>query len=394
MLNWMNANPGILILLCLVILLGAMVLLIGAMQKWERRQLNALRRDIRRENDRMTQSLGFVNEVLATSARQIGDVSGDIEERQERLRDTVEKQMAAMREENDKKLDKIRETVDERLKSTLEQRLGESFRLVSTQLENVYRGLGEMHTLAGSVGDLKRVLTNVKSRGVWGEVRLRALMEENLTLQQFAENVAVVPGSTERVEFAVILPGKSEETVYLPVDSKFPQEDYQRLLDAYEKGDAAQAEACGAALERAIREQAKRIASKYIAVPYSTDFAVMFLPVESLYAEVLKRPGLAEDIQNTYRVVISGPATFSALLSSLQMGFRTLAVEKRSAEIRRLLGQVKNEFVRFGDTIDKARMKLQQAAGELDHVDVRTRAITRKLNDAEEDGDAPLPHDE
>jgi DNA recombination protein RmuC len=278
----------------------------------------------------------------------------------------------------------MRKTVDEKLHATLEQRLGESFKLVSERLEMVHRGLGEMQTLASGVGDLKRVLTNVKTRGTWGELQLEALIEQILTPDQYEKNIATRPGASERVEIAIRFPGRdADQPVWLPIDAKFPIEDYQRLLDAQEQADHAMVEESARALEARIRAEAKKICDKYIAPPHTTDFAVMYLPTEGLYAEVLRRPGLAEGLQREYRVVITGPTNTAAMLNSLQMGFRTLAIEQRSSEVWALLGGVKTEFERFGGVIAETEKKLQEAANKFSAVGVRTRAIQRKLKDVQ-----------
>ncbi|HPF88696.1 MAG TPA: DNA recombination protein RmuC [Candidatus Limiplasma sp.] len=306
------------------------------------------------------------------------------ENRIEKMREMIEKSITGMRAENEKKLDEMRKTVDEKLQDTLNKRLTQSFTQVSDRLEQVYKSLGEVHSLAQGVGDLKRVLGNVKRRGVWGEIQLGNLLSEVLTSTQYQTNVQVRPNAAERVEFAVCLPGKEDDnTVYLPIDSKFPQEDYARLADASEKGDAEQTEAARSALVTAVKTEAKRIASKYIEPPYTTDFAVMFLPLESLYAEVVRNAELVETIQREQRVVIAGPSTLLAMLNSLQMGFRTLAIEKRSAEVWRLLGAVKNDFGNFSNVLQKTQEKLRQASNTIDSAFVRTRSIERKLRNVE-----------
>jgi DNA recombination protein RmuC len=286
----------------------------------------------------------------------------------------------------------MRQTVDEKLQTTLESRLGESFRLVSERLEAVHKGLGEMQSLASGVGDLKRVLGNVKSRGVWGEVQLAGILEQMLTPDQYEANVVVVPGSNERVEFAIRLPGAGDRPdvpVRLPIDAKFPREDYERLLDAQDRADAEGAAAAGLALERRIRDEARVICQKYVAPPHTTDFALMFLPTEGLYAEVLRRPGLVDALQREQRVVLAGPTTLSAILNSLRMGFRTLAIEQRSSEVWQVLGAVKTEFGKFAGVLEKTRKKLSEATSVIDQADVRTRAIERKLRgvEAASDGD-------
>ena len=306
------------------------------------------------------------------------------ETRIEKMRETMEKSITEMRTDNEKKLEEMRKTVDEKLQDTLNKRLSQSFTQVSERLEQVYKSLGEVHRLAEGVGDLKRVLGNVKRRGVWGEIQLGNLLAEVLTSTQYATNVQVRPGAAERVEFAVCLPGKEDEKpVYLPIDSKFPQEDYARLAEASEKGDAELTEAARAALVLAVKTEAKRIATKYIEPPFTTDFAVMFLPMESLYAEVVRNAELVEGIQRELRVIISGPSTLMAMLNSLHMGFRTLAIEKRSAEVWRLLGAVKNDFGVFSQVLQKTQEKLHQASSNIESAFVRTRSIERKLRSVE-----------
>jgi len=301
------------------------------------------------------------------------------------MRTTLEEQLRALQSDNAQKLEQMRVTVDEKLQSTLETRLGQSFKLVSERLEQVQRGLGEMQQLATGVGDLKRVLTNVKTRGSWGEVQLENILEQTLIQEQYARGVKVRPDSGEMVDIAVRLPGRSSDDtpVWLPIDSKFPREDYERLLDAQEQGDAELVRVQGAQLERAVKVQAKSICEKYIVPPHTTDFAVMFLPTEGLYAEVIRRPGLVDLLQRDHRVVVAGPTTITALLNSLQMGFRTLAIEKRSSEVWSLLGAVKTEFGKFGDVLDNVKAKLDQASKQIDQTGVRTRAIARKLRDVE-----------
>lgn len=302
----------------------------------------------------------------------------------ETLRGVVDTALQTLRTENADKLEQMRRTVDEKLHETLEKRLGESFKLVSDRLEQVHKGLGEMQTLATGVGDLKRVLGNVKARGIFGEGQLGALLEQALTPEQYAANVAVRPGSNERVEFAIRLPGRGEDEapMWLPIDAKFPREDYERLVDAQDRADTEAAKAAAAQLERAVRAQAK-LMEKYICPPHTTDFAVMFLPTEGLYAEVLRRPGLFESLQRDHRVNVAGPTTLLAILNSLQMGFRTLAIEKRSSEVWQVLGAVKSEFVKFGEVLDKVKKKLDEASTQIEQTGVRSRAITRRLRDVE-----------
>ncbi|QNP49280.1 DNA recombination protein RmuC [Diaphorobacter aerolatus] len=307
------------------------------------------------------------------------------------MRSTLNERLTAIQTDNSAKLEEMRRTVDEKLHATLEHRLGESFKLVSDRLEQVHKGLGEMQTLAGSVGDLKRVMTNVKSRGTWGEMQLGAIIDNVLSPDQYARNVKTVPGSDELVEFAIRLPGKSDETpVWLPIDSKYPVEHYQRLIDASDAADKPAMVAAGNAFEASIRLEARKIFGKYVSPPYTTDFAVLYLPTEGLFAEVMRRPGLVEAIQNDCRVMITGPANLAAMLNSLQMGFKTLAIEKRSSEVWAVLGQVKTEFQNFGSVVDATRKSIEAAARKFDQVDVRTRAIQRKLRDVQE---LPAPDD-
>lgn len=328
---------------------------------------------------------------LETFSQQLQGLTQMNEQKLERMRETVEKQLRVLREENGSKLEEMRKTVDEKLNQTLEKRLGESFKLVSERLEMVHRGLGEMQTLASGVGDLKRVLSNVKTRGIWGEIQLENLLEQILTIEQYAKNVATKPGSNDRVEFAIKLPGRDteESIVWLPIDAKFPQEDYQRLLEAQDQANAVLAEEAAKALENRIKSEAKDIANKYVCVPHTTEFAILFLPIEGLYAEVLRRPGLCDTIMRNYKVIIAGPTTLSALLNSLQMGFRTLAVEKRSSEVWSLLSVVKTEFGKFGDLLDKTHKKLQEASNSIDVAARKSRTIERKLKNVQE-----LPQEE
>ncbi|QWE27907.1 DNA recombination protein RmuC [Polynucleobacter sp. AM-7D1] len=300
------------------------------------------------------------------------------------VRETLVTRLGEIQSDTANKLEEMRKTVDEKLHATLEQRLGESFKQVSDRLEAVHRGLGEMQTLASGVGDLKRVLTNVKSRGTWGEVQLGALIEQTLTIDQYQKNISTKPGSRDVVEFAIRLPGPSAESpVWLPVDAKFPMEDYQRLMDAQDRADIADMESAAKALESRIKLEAKTIREKYIEPPHTTDFAILFLPTEGLYAEVMRRQGLLELLQRDYRVTVAGPSTFSAMLNSLHMGFRTLAIEKRSSEIWNTLGQIKTEFGKFGEVIDATRKKLDAASKSFESVDVRTRKINKTLSGVE-----------
>lgn len=318
-----------------------------------------------------------------------------LDARMEQLRQATQGNFTALRQENDRQLTEMRKTVDEKLTETLNKRLNDSFAQVSQRLEQVYKGLGEMQTLAVGVGDLKKVLTNVKTRGIWGEMQLGALLGQMLSREQYDENVAVVPGASERVEFAVRLPGREQGVIYLPIDSKFPQEDYVRLMDASQAGDAAASEAARKALMVRMKTEAKRIADKYICPPHTTDFAVMFLPIEGLYAEVVRDMDVVESIQREQRVVVAGPSTFSALLNSLQMGFRTLAIEQRSSEVWKLLGAVKSDFGRFAETLEKTQQRLRQASESIDTAFTRTKSIERRLGAVENIGlDDPAPDDQ
>jgi DNA recombination protein RmuC len=301
------------------------------------------------------------------------------------LRQSIETRLAAIQTDSSQKLELMRQTVDEKLHNTLEQRLGESFQRVSEQLERVHAGLGEMQTLASGVGDLKKVLSNVKVRGTWGEVQLDNLLEQILSAGQYEKNIATRPNSAERVEFAIKLPGRDEagSTVWLPIDAKFPLEDYQKLIEAQERGDLATMEDAGRALENRVRAEAKTIRDKYIEVPHTTDFALLFLPIEGLYAEVIRRPGLFDALQRDYRITLTGPTTLTAILNSLQMGFRTLAIEQRSSEVWQVLGAVKTEFGKFGDVLAKTRKKLDEASRTIEQAEVRTRAIDRSLRKVE-----------
>jgi len=305
----------------------------------------------------------------------------------ENMRRTIEERIRHLQEDNAKKLDQMRVTVDEKLQSTLEKRLGESFRIVSERLEMVYRGLGEMKTLAASVGDLKNVLTKVKPRGVWGEIQLGILLEQVLAPEQYEQNVATKTRSADKVEFAIRLPGRSgdrDDIVWLPIDAKFPQEDYQRLVEAQDRADPDMAEDAARRLEAVIRSEGKTIREKYIDPPGTTDFAIMYLPTEGLYAEVIRRAGLCDVLQREYRIVVAGPTTLAALLNSLQMGFRTLAIEQRSSEVWKLLGAVKTEFGRFGDLLDKTHKKLQEASNTIESASKKSRTIEKKLKKVQE----------
>lgn len=352
----------------------------------------------------MSESMRSQQAQLDGFAAQLRAIGLQEEERTDRLRLNIEERLRAyevrmdkistvldqklqqIQSDNAQKLEQMRVTVDEKLNTTLDRRLGESFQQVSERLEQVYKGLGEMQSLANGVGDLKKVLTNVKTRGVWGEIQLGNLLEQVMTASQYEQNVAVKPGSSARVEFAIRLPSKDrdDEVIYLPIDAKFPQEDYQRLLDAADAGDAVAVEECAKQLEQAVRTQAKLIHDKYIEPPFTTDFAIMFLPVEGLYAEVLRRPGLTDRLQNELRIIVTGPTTLAALLNSLQMGFRTLAIQQRSGEVWRLLGAVKSEFGKFADLLTKTQKRLKQVSESIEDATRKTRTIERKLKNVQE----------
>ncbi len=335
--------------------------------------------------------------------RALDDLAARNDARFVEMREGLDSRLRQLQHESSARLDEMRRTVDEKLHATLEQRLGNSFRLVSERLEQVHKGLGEMHALAADVGDLKRVLGNVKTRGTWGEVQLRALLEQLLVPEQFAANVEVVSGSGERVEFAIRLPGRDASSpVWLPIDAKFPREDYERLITAQERADPGAAELAARQLEARLRGEAKAVRRKYVAPPATTDFALIFLPTEGLYAEVVRRAGLVDDLQRVHRVVVAGPTNLAAILSSLQMGFRTLAVERRTSEVWQLLGAVKTEFGRFGEMLARTREQLERAASTIGRAESRSRVIGQRLREVEslpEDdarrvlGDAAAPRD-
>lgn len=319
--------------------------------------------------------------TLARAARMESQAASD------RLGEQLDKKLEKLTESTAANLEQIRLTVDEKLQSTLERRLGESFQQVSLRLEQVHRGLGEMQTLAGGVGDLKRILSNVKNRGICGEMQLGVLLRDLLAPEQFAENVAVKQGSAERVEFALKLPGSKDETVWLPIDAKFPQEDFQRLLEAREQADTAAADIALKQLERRLKSEARDIQNKYLCPPQTTDFAIMYLPIEGLFAEAVNLPGLLDELQRTYRVCVAGPTTLAALLNSLQMGFKTLAIEKRTGEVWRTIAAVKQDFVTFSLLLDKTKKKLQEASGHIDAAARRSRVINKRLDGRKDEGD-------
>lgn len=320
-------------------------------------------------------------------AAQLAKLTDTNEKKLGELRVALEAKLGQIQADNAAKLDEMRRTVDEKLQGTLERRLGESFKLVSERLELVHKGLGEMHSLASGVGDLKKVLTNVKTRGTWGEFQLASLLEQLLTPDQYATHVATKHGSNERVEFALKLPGRDEgdgQEVWLPIDAKFPKEDYERLIEAAERADPEAVEEAGRQLELRIRGEARSIRDKYLDPPHTTDFAILFLPTEGLYAEALRRPGLADSVQRECRVVLAGPTTLAALLNALQMGFRTLAIQRRSSEVWTVLGAVKTEFSKFGDVIGKVQKKLQEASHVIDDAARKSRSIERRLRTVQE----------
>ncbi|MBK6386369.1 MAG: DNA recombination protein RmuC [Rhodoferax sp.] len=336
--------------------------------------------------DAFGQQLALLQKTLSdTLTTQLSGVSESNARRMSEVRETLEKQLAQLQTTNAAKLDEMRATMNKKLQTTLQARLGESFKQVADRLEQVHKGLGEMQTLASGVGDLKHLLTNVKTRGIFGEAQLAALLEQVFVPDQYAVQLATRPGSKNVVDFAIKLPGKSDngEPLWLPIDAKFPNEDYERLLDAQGRADVAGAEAAGKALEVRIRLEAKSIVEKYVEPPYTTDFAILFLPTEGLYAEVLRRPGLMEALQREHRITLAGPTTLLAMLSSLQMGFRTLALEKRSSEVWQVLGAVKTEFGKFGGMLDKARSQTETVLKTLTDADVRTRAMGRALKKVE-----------
>ncbi len=349
----------------------------------------------RTQNDRIDafgQQLAQMQKHVAdTLALQLQGLSEANARRLSEVRATLEAQLALLQQNNAAKLDEMRQTVDEKLQSTLETRFTESFKQVAERLDQVHQGLGQMQTLAQGVGDLQRVLTNVKTRGMFGEVQLEALLEQVLTPEQFGKQIETRPGSRQRVDFAIRFPGRSSDgqPVWLPIDAKFPREDYERLLEAHDRADAAGVELASKALEARIRQEAKTISESYLAPPHTTDFAVLFLPVESLYAEVLRRPGLMDLLQRDYRVTLAGPTTLLAMLNSLHMGFRTLALEQQASEVWKVLGAVKTEFERYGDWVARIKEQVQKAADTVDKAETRTRQMRRALKVVE-----ALPEDQ
>lgn len=336
--------------------------------------------------DAFAQQLTLLQKTLSdTLSTQLQSISESNARRMVEVRETLEKQLAQLQQTNSAKLDEMRKTVDEKLQTTLETRLGESFKQVADRLEQVHKGLGEMQSLAVGVGSLQRVLTNVKTRGMFGEVQLEALLEQVLTVDQYAKQVETKPRSGQRVDFAIRFPGRGDDgsPVWLPVDAKFPRDDYERLLDAHERVDPIAVEAAGKALEARIRVEAKSIAENYLAAPHTTDFAILFLPVESLYAEVLRRPGLMDAIQRQYRVTLAGPTTLLAMLNSLHMGFRTLALEQQASEVWKVLGAVKTEFERYGEWVARIKEQVAKASDTLDKADTRAKQMRLALRKVE-----------
>jgi DNA recombination protein RmuC len=375
---------------------------IAALSQGNAQQLDAVQVTLRDNAKQLRDETGgSLKNFGDTVVRTLGEMMQLQKTELTQLRSTIDGRLSTIQTENEKKLDQMRQTVDEKLQGTLEARLGESFKQVSDRLEQVYKGLGEMQSLAAGVGDLKRVLTNVKTRGTWGEVQLGALLEQILAPDQYSQNVST-SGTRERVEFAIKLPGRdnSASPLWLPIDAEFPVEDYQRLVDASEKGDMEATDKAVRQLEITLKNCAKTLSEKYICPPSTTDFGILFLSTEGLYAEAMRRPGLAESIQREYKVALTGPSTLAALLNSFQMGFRTLAIQKRSSEVWELLGVVKTEFAKYADVLAKVKRKLNEAQTTIDKAETRTRVIRRKLReverienssallaDADEDGD-------
>lgn len=349
-----------------------------------RREQKKLAARLKRDSEQQARAILLLNQALSETAERVSAGTGELSERQDRLRDSLDRRMDSLRRSNEETLEQLRSAVTDKL----DRRLSESFQTVNRQLADVHRGLGQMHELAGEFSDIKKMLGGVKTRGVWGEAQLRALLEQLLASGQYLENAAIPEDSQTRVEFAVRLPAADGEAL-LPIDSKFPQEDFLRLTEAAQSGDAAQTAACAARLERALREQAKQISTKYIRPPQTADFAVMFLPVESLYAEAVRIPGLCERLQNEYRVLVAGPNTLAALLTSLRMGFRTVSLERRSGEVLRALTKIQSEFEACEQSARQVRQRLAQAADALDALDARNRKFARALRELSdgEDGE-------
>ncbi|SHN24597.1 DNA recombination protein RmuC [Rhizobacter sp. OV335] len=365
----------------------------GDVARTQNEQIDSFRTQLAATQQAQEATLARLAEQQANALKRFADTLGDQlrslsqsnDQRLTEMRGAVEQKLSAIQADNEKKLEQMRATVDEKLHATLEQRLGESFKLVADRLDQVHKGLGEMQNLARDVGSLNRVLTNVKTRGIFGEVQLAGLLEQVFTPEQYAVNVETVPGSGARVEFAIRLPGQRADGVplWLPIDAKFPREDYERLLDAQDRADPVAVEVAAKAIETRLRLEARSIHDKYVAPPHTTDFAILFVPTEGLYAEALRRPGLVESLQREYHVMLAGPTTLLATLNSLQMGFRTLALEKRSVEVWEVLGAVKTEFAKFGDVLAKTKKKLDEASNTIDQAQTRANVMARKLKSVE-----------
>jgi DNA recombination protein RmuC len=374
-------------ILVLVSIVGLMVLgvFITLLTRNPESKLLDFERAIRNEMDKNRgEATKSMKDLSGMTLAQVNNLTQMNEDKLNSIRNTLETRLKDMQGDNEKKLEQMRQTVDEKLHETLEKRLGDSFKIVSERLEKVHAGLGEMQNLALGVGDLKKVLSNVKTRGTWGEIQLGNLLEQILSPEQYDKNVATKKGSKEIVEYAIKMPGKSEDVVWLPIDAKFPKEDYERLLEAQEAGELKLVEEAGKALEARVKGEARDIRDKYIDPPNTTDFGIMFLSTEGLYAEALRRPGLAEFIQREYRVSLSGPSTVAALLNSLQMGFRTLAIEKRASEVWSVLGAVKTEFSKFGKLLERTHRQLNTVTKSIESATTKTRTIERKLRNVQE----------
>lgn len=374
-------NLAVAALIVAILALAVGIVLLARFSTFVRRSDGPIEPALRQLDQGLRDEMLRGRSVAAEEARSLREeVAGAVVRLGDSLQRTVEGRLDAMRADNAAKLEAMRATVDEKLHHTLEQRLGASFKLVSEQLEQVFKSVGEMQSLAAGVGDLKRVLTNVKARGTWGEISLGGVLEQALTAEQYQRNVEIRPGSNQRVEFAIRLPGaEGDGPLWLPIDAKFPTEDYERLADAAERADSTAVEAAGKAIEARIRLAARDICTKYVAPPHSTDFAFLYLPTEGLYAEIVRRPGLVDALQRDWRVVIAGPTTLLALVNSLRMGFRSLAIQQRSSEVWHLLRAVKTEFGRYGEVLAKVQKKLNEASSTIDDIAVRRRAIDRQL---------------
>lgn len=379
-------NTGLLVILALAIVYNAFKN--SKSETLQADHITALKKEL--EDIKTSQQNNFTN-TLELLKSQLDSINKNIQmflssndSKLESLKLSVEDRLYKIQFDNNEKLEKMRATVEEKLEATLEKRLSNSFKIVSDQLEQVHKSMGEMQTLATGVGDLKKVLSNVKTRGIWGEVQLEAILDQILTVDQYAKNVQINKSSQERVEFAIKIPSKdSDDVIWIPIDSKFPLDIYQQLLEAVEEGSVERINESRKALENAIKKEAKSISEKYISPPNTTDFAIMFLPTEGLFAEVLRITGLYEELQRVHKIIIAGPTTLAAILNSLQMGYRTLAIQKRSSEVWKILGTVKNEFYKFAEVLEKTKVKLDQASKEISNAEVRTRQIERQLNKVE-----------